>query len=58
MPAYFVRGRLDIASPLRPAYDLARRLPHATLDIVETDAHTPGDDTVERLVAALDRFAG
>ena len=58
VPAYFVRGRLDKASPLRPAYDLARRLPHATLDIVETDAHAPGDDTVERLVAALDRFAG
>lgn len=58
VPAYFLRGRLDIASPLRPAYDLARRLPHATLDIVEADAHAPGDDTVERLVAVLDRFAG
>ncbi|RYP87125.1 prolyl aminopeptidase [Nocardioides guangzhouensis] len=58
VPAYFLRGRLDIASPLRPAYEIVRRLPNATLDVVEADAHGPGDDSVERLVAALDRFSG
>ena len=57
IPAYFLRGRLDIASPLRSAYDVAKQLPNATLDIVEADAHGAGDDTTRRLVAALDRFA-
>jgi proline iminopeptidase len=57
IPAYFVRGRLDIASPLRSACEVARQLPGATLDIVEADAHGAGDDTTRRLVAALDRFA-
>jgi proline iminopeptidase len=57
IPAYLLRGRLDIASPLRSAYEVARQLPNATLDIVEADAHGAGDDTTKRLVAALDRFA-
>jgi proline iminopeptidase len=58
LPAYLLRGRLDIASPLRPAYEIASRLPNATLDIVEADAHGAGDDTLRRLVAALDEYAG
>jgi proline iminopeptidase len=57
VPAYLVRGRLDIASPLRSAYEVAQRLPNATLDIVEADAHGAGNDTAERLVTALDRFS-
>jgi len=57
IPAYLLRGRLDIASPLRSAYEVAQQLPNATLDIVEADAHGAGDDTTKRLVAALDRFA-
>jgi proline iminopeptidase len=57
VPAYLIRGRLDIASPLRSAYDVAQRLPLATLDVVESDAHGAGDDTHERLRAALERFA-
>jgi proline iminopeptidase len=57
IPAYLLRGRLDIASPLRSAYDVAQALPLATLDIVEADAHGAGDDTLVRLRAALDRFA-
>jgi proline iminopeptidase len=57
IPCYLLRGRLDIASPLRSAYDVARQLPHATFEIVEGDAHGAGDDTVKRLVAVLDGFA-
>jgi proline iminopeptidase len=56
VPAYLVRGRLDIASPLRSAYDVAQALPLATLDVVEADAHGAGDDTRARLLAALVRF--
>lgn len=58
VPAYFLRGRLDIASPLRSAYDVASQLPLATLEIVEADAHGAGDDTLDRLVKVLGRFAG
>lgn len=57
IPTYLLRGRLDIASPLRAAYDIAGRLPLATLDVVEADAHGAGDDTVQRLQAALARYA-
>lgn len=57
IPTYLLRGRLDIASPLRSAYEVARGIPDATLEIVEADAHGAGDDTVERLVAVLDTFA-
>lgn len=57
-PTYLLRGRLDIASPLRTAYEIARALPGARLEVVENDAHGPGDDTVDRLVAVLDAFAG
>lgn len=56
-PTYLLRGRLDIASPLRTAYEIARALPGARLEVVEHDAHGAGDDTVDRLVAVLDAFA-
>lgn len=57
LPTYFLRGRLDIASPLRSAYEVANRLPLATLEVVEADAHGAGDDTLDRLVKVLDKFA-
>ena len=57
IPTYLLRGRLDIASPLRSAYEVAQKLPHAVFDIVESDAHGAGDDTMERLVAVLDGYA-
>ena len=56
VPAYFLRGRLDIASPLRSAYEIAQKLPNSILDIVEADAHGAGDDTIQRLVDTLDRL--
>ncbi|QBR94057.1 prolyl aminopeptidase [Nocardioides euryhalodurans] len=58
VPAVLLRGRLDIASPLRSAYEVASLMPRATLHVVEADAHGAGDDTRARIVAALDRFAG
>ena len=57
IPTYLLRGRLDIASPLRSAYEIAQGIPGAQLDIVETDPHGAGDDTVDRLIAVLDRYA-
>jgi proline iminopeptidase len=56
-PTYLLRGRLDISSPLRSAYEIAQGIPGAKLDIVEADAHGAGDDTLERLINILDTFA-
>lgn len=56
IPTVFVRGRLDIASPLRVAYELAQALPLAELHVVEDDLHGPGRESEQILLAALDRF--
>lgn len=57
-PAVLVRGRLDIASPLRSAYEVAERLPLAELHVVEGEAHGAAEETRRLVVAATDRFAG
>lgn len=57
IPAFLLRGRLDFASPLSAAVEVASKLPRATLHIVEADAHGAGDDTEQRLVEALDAAA-
>src|SRR5918995_5822771 len=57
IPTYLLRGRLDIASPLRSAVEVAQGIPGARLDIVEVDAHGAGDDTIERLIRVLDDHA-
>jgi proline iminopeptidase len=58
IPAVFVRGRLDIASPLGVAWRLAQRLPRATLHIVEGEDHGGAENTDRILVEATDHFAG
>jgi proline iminopeptidase len=57
VPAVFVRGRLDIASPLGVAWRLAQQLPLATLHVVEDEDHGGADMTDQLLVQATDRFA-
>ena len=58
VPAVFVRGRLDIASPLGVIWRLAQQLPRATLHVVEDEGHGGAGVTDELLVQATDRFAG
>lgn len=58
VPAVFVRGRLDIASPLGVAWRLARELPLATLHVVEEEDHGGAAVTDRLLVEATDRFGG
>lgn len=57
IPTYLLRGRLDIASPLSSAVEVAQGIPGATLEVVEADGHGPGDDSVDRLVRVLDAHA-
>jgi proline iminopeptidase len=57
VPAVFVRGRLDIASPLGVIWRLAQQLPRATLHVVEDENHGGANTTDELLVQATNRFA-
>jgi proline iminopeptidase len=58
VPAFFVRGRLDIASPLGVTWRLAQQLPRATLQVVEDEGHGGAAATDALLVDATNRFAG
>lgn len=58
IPAVIVHGRYDMCCPIVNAWDLHRRWPEATLEIVADAGHAafePG--IVDRLVEATDRFA-
>jgi proline iminopeptidase len=57
VPVVFVRGRLDIASPLGVAWRLTQQLPLATLHVVEDEDHGGAGITDQLLVKATDRFA-
>jgi proline iminopeptidase len=57
IPAVFVRGRLDIASPLGVIWRLTQQLPLATLHVVEDEDHGGASVTDELLVQATDNFA-
>jgi proline iminopeptidase len=57
IPAVFVRGRLDIGSPLGVVWRLAQQLPQATLHVVEAEDHGGADTTDQLLVQATDHFA-
>ncbi len=57
VPAVFVRGRLDIASPLGVSWRLAQQLPRATLHVVEHEAHGGADITDDLFVQATNDFA-
>lgn len=57
VPAVFVRGRLDIASPLGVIWRLAQQLPRANLHVVEHEDHGGADTTDELLVQATNHFA-
>jgi len=58
IPAVIIHGRYDMCCPVSNAWDLHRRWPEATLEIVADAGHAamePG--IVDRLVIATDRFA-
>jgi proline iminopeptidase len=58
IPTLLMRGRLDIASPLRSALEVAQGIPGAALEVVEGDAHAAGRETRARVTAFLRGFAG
>jgi proline iminopeptidase len=56
IPAVFVRGRLDIASPLGVVWRLCQQLPLASLHVVENEDHGGAEITDRILVEATDQF--
>ena len=58
IPGRLVHGRLDLASPLVTAWELARAWPNSELVIVSGAGHSSTDPGMsEALIAATDRFA-
>jgi proline iminopeptidase len=58
IPGILVHGRLDLASPLVTAWELARAWPNSELVIVRGAGHASTDPGMsEALIAATDRFA-
>ena len=57
IPGVLIHGRLDVASPLVTASELARAWPGSTLRIVEDDGHLGGDSTRRFILEALAGFS-
>ena len=57
VPTLLVRGRLDIASPLSAAWEVARAMPWAEFHVVEQDPHGPGDATLDLLHRTIAGFS-
>ena len=58
VPGVLVHGRLDLGSPLGPAWELAQAWPDAQLVVVDDSGHTGTPTLRHEVLAALDRFAG
>jgi proline iminopeptidase len=52
-----IHGRLDLGSPLRTAWEVARAWPDSELTVVDDSGHTGSDTMNELIVNALDDFA-
>ena len=58
IPGLLIHGRLDLGSPLRTAWEVARAWPDAELVVVDDSGHTGSETMSNVIVDALDRFAG
>ncbi|MEV1331439.1 prolyl aminopeptidase [Micromonospora costi] len=58
IPGVLVHGRLDVSSPADIPWQLARSWPDARLDLVESAGHGARHGIGDRVLAALDDFAG
>ncbi|MDT3446207.1 prolyl aminopeptidase [Pseudofrankia sp. BMG5.37] len=57
IPAALIHGRLDLASPLRTAGDLAAAWPDAELKVIAESGHTGSPATKEAIMEAIERFS-
>ena len=58
IPGVLIHGRLDLSCPLDTAWELARAWPDAELFAPNDSGHLASQSKRERLLAALDGFAG
>ena len=58
IPGVLIHGRLDLSCPLDTAWELARAWPDAELFAPNASGHLASPSKRERLLAALDGFAG
>jgi proline iminopeptidase len=57
IPGFLIHGRLDLGSPLRTAWEVARAWPDAQLVVVDDSGHTGSETMSNLIVETLDRFA-
>ncbi|MEY9212299.1 pimeloyl-ACP methyl ester carboxylesterase [Thermobifida halotolerans] len=53
-----VHGRLDLGSPLRTAWELARAWPDAELRVIDDSGHTGSPAMRDAVLEAIVRFGG
>jgi proline iminopeptidase len=56
IPAVLIHGRLDLASPLQTAWELARAWPDAELTIIDGSGHTGSSAMRGAVIEAAERF--
>jgi proline iminopeptidase len=57
IPGVLIHGRLDLGSPVRTAWELARAWPDARLVVIDDSGHTGSATMTNEILAALRRFA-
>ncbi|MFF1907511.1 prolyl aminopeptidase [Kitasatospora sp. NPDC058218] len=58
IPGVLIHGRLDLGSPLRTAWELAKAWPDAELTVIQESGHTGSPAMSAAVFAAIERFAG
>ncbi|MEU5212665.1 prolyl aminopeptidase [Streptomyces sp. NPDC020742] len=56
IPAVLIHGRLDLGSPLKTAWELAKAWPDAELKVIDDSGHTGSPAMQDAIVEAIERF--
>jgi proline iminopeptidase len=57
IPAVLIHGRLDLASPLKTAWELARAWPAAELKVIDDSGHTGSPAMGDAILEAIEQFS-
>jgi proline iminopeptidase len=57
IPGVLIHGRLDLGSPLRTAWELARAWPDGRLVLIDDSGHTGSETMTSEILDTLERFA-
>jgi proline iminopeptidase len=57
IPGVLIHGRLDLGSPLRTAWELARAWPDARLVVIDDSGHTGSETMKKEILDTTDKFA-